>query len=176
MKGYREINAGRKPFKKAYVAVMLWVVGRAIQAAGRVDESVKAEFDALPEGFSFSLGVEPGGPCMIVGKNAQGHPKYLGWKPEGKRIDLKLRIKNIEAAMLLFSFRESTAVASARNRLIVDGEVSSACAAVRILDIVEVYLLPRMMAKLAVKRYPVWTPWRKYIGRFRIYFRSLLGY
>ena len=95
MKDYREMTAGRKSFKRAYVAVMLWFVGRAIQAAGRVDESVKAEFDALPEGFSFSLGVEPYGPCMIVGKNAKGRPKYLGWKPEGTRVDLKLRIKNL---------------------------------------------------------------------------------
>jgi len=176
MKGYREITAGRKPFKKAYVAVMLWVVGRAIQAAGRVDKSVKAEFDTLPDGFSFSLGVEPAGPYMIVGKNAKGYPKYGGWKPGGTRIDLKIRIKNIEAAMLLFSFRESTAVATARNRLIVDGDVPSACAVIRMLDIVEVYLLPRMIAKLAVKRYPDWTPWRKYMGRVRIYFRALLGY
>jgi hypothetical protein len=176
MGDYREVQAGSKPLKRVYIAVMLWFVGRAIQAAASVDKVVREEFEQLPEGFAFALGVEPHGPFMIVGKNQKGRVKYLGWKPEDKHIDLKLKIKNIEAAMLLFTFQESTTVASARNRLIVDGEVPHACAAVRILDIVEVYLLPKLIARLAVKRYPVWTFRRKYIGRTRIYFRSLLGY
>jgi len=176
MADYREVATGRKPFKRAYVAVMLWFVGRAIQAAARVDKVVKKEFEALPEEFTFSLGVEPNGPHMIVGKNKKGRVKYMGWKPEGKNIDLKMKIKNLEAAILMFTFQESTAIATARDRMIVDGEVSYACAVVRVLDIVEVYLLPRLIARLAVKRYPVWSFRHKYIGRARIYFRSILGY
>jgi hypothetical protein len=174
--GYREVKAGTKPFKRAYISVMMWFVGRAMQAASRVDRAVKKEFEELPDMFTFCLGVKPNGPNMIVGKNKKGRVKYLGGNPAGKDIDLKISIKNIEAAMLLFTFQESTAVASARNRLIVDGEVPHACAAVRVLDIVEVYLLPKFIARLAVKRYPVWSFARKYIGRTRVYFRSILGY
>ncbi len=176
MADYRKVAAGRKPFKRAYVAVMLWFVGRAIQATARVDKVVKKEFEALPEEFTFSLGVEPGGPHMIVGKNKKGRVKYMGWEPEGKHIDLKMEIKNLEAAILMFTFQESTAIAIARDRMIVDGEVSYACTVVRVLDIVEVYLLPRLIARLAVKRYPLWSFRHKYIGRARIYFRSILGY
>jgi len=66
MADYREVATGRKPFKRAYVAVMLWFVGRAIQAAARVDKVVKEEFEVLPEEFTFSLSVEPNGPHMIV--------------------------------------------------------------------------------------------------------------
>lgn len=176
MSDYREVMPGGKPFKRAYVAIMLWFVGRAIQAAARVDKEVREEFAKLPDGFAFSLGVEPEGPRMIVGKNEKGRVKYMGWNPAKKRVDLHMRIKNIEAAFLLFTFQESTAVANARDRLIIDGEVPYACAAVRILNIVEVYLLPRMIARLAVKRYPAWSRRRKMIGRARIYVRSLLGY
>ena len=176
MADYRKIAAGSKPFKKTYIATMLWFVGRAIQAAAGVDKVVKEEFKKLPEGFIFSLGVEPNGPCMIVGKNKKGRVKYMGGNPEGKHIDLKMKIKNIEAAILMFTFQESTAIATARDRMIVDGEVPHACAIVRVLDIVEVYLLPGLIAKLAVKRYPNWPFRRKYIGRTRIYFRSVLGY
>ena len=176
MDDFKEITAGNKPFKKAYVAVMLWFVGRAIQAAARVDKDVKKEFEKLPEGFTFCLGVLPRGPYMIVGKNEKGRVKYMGWKPGGKRIDLDMKIKNIEAAILMFTFQESTAAASARNRMIVDGEVPYVCAIVRMLDIGEVYLLPKFIARLAVKRYPAWSFGRKYIGRVRIYFRSILGY
>jgi hypothetical protein len=176
MGDYREVQAGSKPLKRAYVAVMLWFVGRAIQAAARVDKAVREEFEQLPEEFTLALGVEPHGPYMVVGKNQKGRVKYLGWKPEDKHIDLKLKIKNIEAAVLLFTFQESTAVAFTRNRLILYGEVPHACATARILDSVEVYLLPKLIARMAVKRYPIWSFRRKYIGRTRIYFRSLLGY
>ena len=176
MGDFKEVTSGNKPFKKAYVAIMLWFVGRAIQAAAKVDKDVKKEFETLPEGFTFCLGVLPKGPYMIVGKNEKGRVKYMGWKPGGIRIDLDMKIKSIEAAILMFTFQESTTVATARDRMIVDGEVPHVCAVVRMLDIGEVYLLPKFIARLAVKRYPAWSFGRKYIGRVRIYFRSILGY
>jgi len=176
MSDFKELTSGNKPFKKAYVAVMLWFVGRAIQAASRVDKQVKSEFEKLPEGFTFCLGVLPNGPYMIIGKNKKGRVKYLGWKPGNRRIDLTMKIKSLEAAILMFTFQESTAVATARDRIIVDGEVPHACAIVRVLDIGEVYLLPKCIAVFAVKRYPVWSFGRKYVGRIRIYFRSIVGY
>jgi hypothetical protein len=176
MKNFREVAAGKNSLKKDYVAIMLWFVGKAIQAASSVDKDVKKEFEQLPDYFTFSLGVMPDGPHMVVGKTRKGIVQYIGWDPEGRHIDLKMKIKNIEAAMLLFTFQESTALASARNRLIVDGEVPHACAVVRILDTVEVYLLPKIIAKLAVKRYPVWSPGRKYLGRVMVYIRTILGF
>jgi hypothetical protein len=165
MGDFREVTPGGKPLKRVYVAIMLWFVGWAIQAAAVVDDDVKKEFENLPDG-----------PTMIVGKNRRGKVKYLGWNPKGRLIDLKMKIKNLEAAILMFTFQESTAVANARVRMIVDGEVPPACAIVRVLDIVEVYLLAKIIAKLAVKRYPVWSFGRKWIGRTRIYFRAVLGY
>ncbi|MEI8172069.1 MAG: hypothetical protein WCH07_01135 [Deltaproteobacteria bacterium] len=176
MENFREVRAGGKSLKKDYVSIMLWFVGRAIQAASAVDKDVRKEFEQLPDHFTFSLSVMPDGPHMIVGKTKKGIVQYIGWDPEGRDIDLKMKIKNIEAAMLLFTFQESTTIATARNRLIVDGEVPHACAVVRILDIVEVYLLPKIIAKLAVKRYPVWSPGRKYGGRTWIYIRTILGF
>ena len=176
MGDFREVTPGGNPLKRVYVAIMLWFVGRAIQAAAVVDDDVKKEFENLPDGFTFSLGVMPDGPTMIVGKNRRGKVKYLGWNPKGRLIDLKMKIKNLEAAILMFTFQESTAVANARVRMIVDGEVPPACAIVRVLDIVEVYLLAKIIAKLAVKRYPVWSFGRKWIGRTRVYVRAVLGY
>ena len=176
MNNFREIAAGRKSLKKDYLAIMMWFMGKAIQAAAAVDGAVKNEFAELPDGFTFALSVMPSGPHMIVGKDQMRFVRYRGWDPEGKRIDLKMKIKNIEAAMLIFTFQESTTLATARDRLIVDGEVAHACAVVRILDIVEVYLLPKIIAKLAVKRYPAWSYGRKYFGRVLVYVRTALGF
>ena len=101
--------------------------------------------------------------------------RYLGANSNQRYIDLKLSIKNMEAAILLFTFQESTVMAVARNRLIVDGDIPAACAVVRILDMVEVFLLPKWLASLAVRRYPQWPPFRKYVGRALIYLRTVVG-
>jgi len=174
-KGYREIRPGNKILKRWYVGIMLWFMGRAIQAAAKADREVRREMARLPEGFTFVLGVLPASPAMIVGKDDRGRVKYRGRRTEGKQIDLQLKIKNIEAAVLMFTFQESTATAVARDRLVVDGEVTSACAVVRILDIVEVYLLPKFLAGMAVKRYPSWTLGRKWFGRLQVYLRTIIG-
>jgi hypothetical protein len=173
---YREIIPGSRHVKRLYLSVLFWFLGRAIAAAARVDKEVAGEFAALPDGFRAAISVIPNGPHMIVGKNAKGRVQYLGFQLKDTPLHLALQAKNIEAAMLMFTFAESTTTAAARNRLIVDGDVSLACAFVRILNIVEVYLLPKIIARLAVRRYPQWSFVRKYLGRTRIYFRTILGY
>ncbi len=167
---------GEKPFKRLYIAIMLWFMGRAIQATAMVDDEVAKEVADLPLNFSFSLGVAPYGPAMLLCKNKNGRLKYLGSNLEDKEIDVKMTIKNLEAAILLFTFQEGTAVSNSRYRMTVDGNLPEACAIVRILNKVEVYLLPKFIAKLALKRYPQWSPIRNFIRRVRIYFRTIIGY
>lgn len=173
---FREWTPGGVPFKRAYIAVMLWFVGRAIQAASRVDKAVKREFARLPQGYTFRLGVMPDGPYMVVGKEETGRVKYLGGDSKGRPLDLDMKIKHMEAAFRMFTFQESTAAATCRNRLILDGELQPALGIIRILDAVEVFLLPKLLARLAVKRYPSWSLIRKFVGRTRIYVRAVLGY
>jgi len=171
----KDIQSGRKPLKRAYVGIFLWFTGRAIQAAAKVDKQVREEFDNLPDDFTFSLGCLPEGPWMVIGKE-KGSVKYLGGNPGERHVHVRLAIKSVDAAFLILSFQESTALATTRNRLITDGEVPYALAVIRILDIVEVYLLPKIIASLAVKRYPKWwSIGRKLGGRIGVYTRTLLG-
>jgi hypothetical protein len=173
---YREVSPGRSHLKRLYMAVNLWFMGRAIQAASRVDERVRNELQTLPDGFTFALGVMPTGPHFIVQKTKTDTARYIGRRIDTQPVDLKMEFKHLEAGMLTFTFRENTPVATARDRLIVDGEVAYACSVVRILDIVQIYLLPKVIARLAVKRYPRWPIGRKLINRSRIYWRSVIGY
>jgi len=157
------------------IAVMLWIVGRAIQAAARVDKLVRKEFDNLRKDFAFSLGILPGGPYMFMGKDKKGRIKYLGWNPKGKKTTLQMGIRNMEAGFLVFTFQESTAVGFAHSRFVVEGDLSDSLAVVRVLDLVEVLLLPWFITKLAVKRYPKWSelsPFRKYLDRVLVYIRA----
>ncbi|MCX7679448.1 MAG: hypothetical protein N2316_09540 [Spirochaetes bacterium] len=173
---YPEIKPGKKLIKRIYIATMLFIFGRAFQAVSRVDKGAKEEFAQLPSDFMLDFGVLPNGPHMIVGKDKDGKIKYFGWNPSGKKITLKMHIKNIEAAMRLLTFRESSCTASARDRIIVDGDLPAACNILHIMDLLEVLLLPKVIAKLGVKRYPKWSqlsPLRKWVSRVLTYIRLI---
>jgi len=172
---FPEIKPKGKLIKKIYVAVMLWIVGRAIQAAAKVDREVKEEFAALRDDFMVKLWIAPDGPAMIVGKDKKGVVKYMGWSDKGKKVTLDMKIKNLEGAILVFTFQEGTCEAFCNDRFIVSGDLPDACTFVRILNLIEVYLLPKIITSLAVKRYPKWSqmnPVRKYVGRALIYIRA----
>ena len=176
LKDFKMVSPAGKPIKRLYLAIMLWFVGRAVQAAARVDKKVRRTFDEIPDGFTFALTVAPNGPAMVIGKDKNGKVKYLGSDTDKRFIDLRLTIKNMEAALLLFTFQEPTLLAVARDRMVVDGDISVACAVVRILDMVEVFLLPKIIASLAVRRYPQWSFVRKIVGRTLIYLRAVVGF
>ncbi|MBN2077767.1 MAG: hypothetical protein JW838_02295 [Spirochaetes bacterium] len=196
---YPEHKPGKALISRLYVAIMLWIVGRAIQAAAKMDKDVKREFSELPDNFLMSLGILPEevfppnylasimpsfitergilplGLNMIIGKDKKGKVRYMGSNPHGKKITLQMGIKNLQAAMLVFTFRESTTTAFAHDRFIVNGDLVQGLAVVRILNIIEVYLLPKIITKLAVKRYPKWSemsPLRKHLLRIMIYIRA----
>ncbi len=173
-----DIRPGKKRLKRAYIAIILWVVGRAIQVGARVDRDIKNEFEALPEGFTFYLGIYPDGPYMVVGKNEKGKVKFLGMNPAGINVNLRLSIKTMEAALLVFTFQEGTCLAFARERFVADGELPQALGIVRVLNRIETLLLPKIIAKLAVKRYPKWSelnPVRKYFTRVAVYLGIVTG-
>jgi hypothetical protein len=197
---YPEIQPGKKLFKRVYIAILLWTVGKAVQVAAKVDKEVKEELAKLPNNFTLRMMVAPEkafplffyakmlpafiadkgrllyGIQMFIHKDKDGKIVYQGADPKGKKVDLSLIFKNIEAAWLVLSFQESTATGYMHDRFIVEGDLVHACRFVRVLDIVEVFLLPKIIAKLAVKRYPKWSemnPIRKYVKRIVIY---LLAY
>lgn len=196
---YTEIKPGRKWIKRFYLAIMLWTVGKAIPVAAKVDREVKKEIDKLPNNFTLRLmvlperafppffyakmlppfvadkGLLPYGLQMIIHKDEEGKLHYQGADPRGKKFDLSMAFKSLEAAMMVFTFRESTPMAYAHDRFVVEGYLPNATVFMRVLDIVEVYLLPKLIARLAVKRYPTWSemsPLRKHINRIIIYVRA----
>lgn len=176
MKGFSEIKPKKNIFRRIYLSVMLWFTGRAIQAAARTDKAVKDEFSNMPDNYTFCLGAFPNGPWMVVGKDENGNVKYKGGNKDKQPVDLELVLKSAGSLFTLFTFQESTPTATARDRLYVSGDVPHACAAVRILDIVQVYLLPKPVAKLAIKRYPKWPLTRHIFTRTMVLARTVIGF
>ncbi len=154
----------------------MWYTGRAIQAAARIDENIKKDFAQLPNGLTLALTVNPSGPSMILGKNSEGKVKYLGSNLDKQKIDFKMVLLNIEAAIQTFTLQENTVTALMRCRMYVDGEAGYAQPFTRVMDAVEAYLLPKFIAKLAVKRYPSLPVVKKIIGNLKITFGAILGF
>jgi hypothetical protein len=169
---YPEFRPKTSYIRKAYIFTMLLVVGRAIEAAAKLDSTVKDIFSQLPEGFCFCLGVGPKGPWLVARKDKKGCLRYLGWQKRAAKAHLSLTIKNVSSAMRVFTFQESTAQAFSYDRFQVEGSLPQALAFMRALDRVEVYLLPKIIAKLAVKRYPDSSELpvlKKHLNRILIY-------
>ena len=103
MEALIEIKPKRKPFQRIYLGIMLWFVGRAIQAAARVDKQVKKEFKDMPTGYTFSLGAFPNGPYMIVGKDDKGKVRYLGSNLSKHPADLEMTLKSMKNLFVLFT-------------------------------------------------------------------------
>jgi hypothetical protein len=175
MVDFLEITSGRQTLKRWYLAVMFRFFGRAIQAAARVDQPVTSEFAAMPENYTFCLGAFPAGPYMVVGKDENGRVRYMGSSIAHRTIHLHLTFKSPALLFLVFTFREGTPIANARNRLYVRGDVAQACAVMRVMDMIQVFLLPKFLAKRAVKRYPDWSVKRRTLVRAQVYIRTIAG-
>lgn len=169
----------RKVFKKFYLNLLMAVVGRAMQSAYRTDRGIRTEIDKLGSDFTAGFRVLENGPSFIMKKeyDKKSRPRfrYIGSykKYPDFNAGLTIKPKNLEAAFRLLTFRESTATAEAYSRFIVDGSLEAVCTFIRVFDRLEIFLLPKVIAKLAVKRYQ--SPKKKWITRLRIYFGIVIG-
>jgi len=167
----------RKPGKavlrarRLYVSLMFQVMGRALQAISEVDESVRREASALPAGLLFEMAVMPDGPGLVVEHTGNGYFRFHGDQAPGP-VTLSVRFKHIAHAFLVLSFQEKTAEAFANDRMLVDGDISQAVRMTRILNRLESFILPQLLARRALKEYPqeLRLP-GKLIGATRIWLR-----
>ncbi|MBJ9985643.1 hypothetical protein IAE19_09340 [Acinetobacter sp. S40] len=136
-----------------YVKLMMDVIGRGLVMASQVDEEIQNEVAKFPAGFVLSMNVFPNGPAFVAEVTADKKLQLITLE-QGKP-DLTVTFKHLTHAFMVFSFQESTAQAFANDRMIADGDVSSAIRLVRCLNKMESLILPKMVASLAVKQYPV---------------------
>lgn len=170
---YRELAPAGRPFQKAAVGFVLWFLGRAVAAAATFDPAVQADFDQLPDWFAFTLEVIPNGPAMVIEKQDRGRVRYTSRNPADGLPVLRFQFKHLAGAFQVLTFRESSAVANASSRFVVDGDPAYGCVVIRILDRVQVLLLPAPIARLAVKRYPKIPVFETWKARLKLYIGML---
>ena len=157
-----------------YVQVMTWLIGRLLEAASQVDEKVRKELSALPDSFVFSMGSLPDGPVFVMQKQADGS-LYCLRKNDTATADLIISFKHVKLAFLVFAFQEGTARSFANERILLDGEIHLAMIIVRCLDRMESLVLPKFIAKRALKRYPSISLHEKLGLALKIYINLVLG-
>ena len=163
-----DLNPG--PLKRPYVALMMDVIGRGLEAASQVDEKIQREVRKLPDGFMFDMRALPDGPCFVMEKEGASSLRYIGNKAPRKP-DVSMKFKHLNHAFLVLSFQEGTARAFANDRLLLDGEVAHAMKLVRCLNRMESLILPKFVAIRALKRYPRLSLTEKLADGGRIYSR-----
>ena len=157
------------PWKRRYVALMMDVIGRSLEAASQVDEAIQREVANLPALLMFEMRVLPNGPALAMVRTEEGTLRYLG-SSAPRKVDVAMKFKHLQHAFLVFSFQESTSRAFANDRILLDGEIAYAMKLVRCLNRMEALILPKFIAARAVKRYPTdLSLLSKVLGGGRIY-------
>lgn len=148
----KDLDSVDYSFQSAYVAGMMGLIARLLQAGSQVDEEIKREVSALPDGFVFKMEVMPN----LASFSMQKRDNALHALPADSSIesDLTIKFKHISHAFLVLSFQEGTAVSFANDRLLLDGNTALAMKMVRCLNRVEAVVLPKIVAERAVKTYP----------------------
>jgi hypothetical protein len=135
--------------RKAVAAVVFAVLGRGLVAAARLDERVRAEAGAWPEGTVITLGIGPFGP-QVSWRAGGGMLEYLG----GAEVEptLAVTFKSVDGALPLLLGMKSVLGAFAEHRAMVTGDLALAMSFVRCLHIVEGYLFPDLMTRRILPR------------------------
>jgi hypothetical protein len=139
--------------RRHYVQAMFRFMGHALEAISQVDRKVMEDARLLPDGLVFQMMVLPSGPGLVLEHTGGGRLRYLGADYNGK-VGLSIRFKHMAHAFLVLSFQEKTTEAFANDRMVVDGDISLAVRMTRILNRMESIILPRLIARRAVKEYP----------------------
>ena len=145
----RALKRFYRHYRAIHVAIGLKLLGWLMIACSHLDELMEEDLRRFPDGFTIAFGVF-------------GHRLRLGLKVrEGKlypddqpHVDLLAQFKHMEHAFMTLTLREGSINAYARQRFILEGNVSSAWIFVRVLCRVQALILPKVLAKRVLKSVP----------------------
>lgn len=159
--------------QKAYVALMMDTIARALVSASQVDGELRDEIAGFPADFTIQMIVLPNGSHFNL--RVQADKTLVRVESLDRKPDLSVKFKHVSHAFLVFSFQESTSRAFANDRMIADGEVSYAIRLVRCLNKLEALILPKPIAALAVKRYPTNLSLTEKVSKAAQIYASVVG-
>lgn len=167
---YHDIKPSKNIFKRLVARIVLWFLGRGIQAASTLDPIVQKEIESWDkESVTIMLKVNDFGPALSLRK-VNNRLRMIGTKEIDNPV-LAIYFKNIEGALLVLTGQLGIAQGFAEHRYIVKGDIGLSMSFVRILYIVESYLFPAFITRKILKQEP-----KKGSNSFKIYLGTILGW
>ncbi|MEZ6929091.1 hypothetical protein [Aeromonas sp. S16(2024)] len=159
--------------RRLWIGGLLWVIGRTLCRAARVDEAVRRELAPLPEGLCIRLEVH-GLPYGLTLHQAAGRWRCGPAPLEATNPNLlRVCFKHPAIAFRALSFRLGINQAFCENRLLVEGDLSAAMHLVRALEQLQALILPAFVARPLLRHYP--SPRHKLTRACHIYLGLLTG-
>ncbi|MFQ2903705.1 hypothetical protein ACK30V_09405 [Aeromonas caviae] len=160
--------------RRLWIGSLLWVIGRTLCRAARVDEAVRRELAPLPDGLSIQLAVNGLTGGLTIHKAGGRWRTGAAPQPdEAAPHPLRVHFKHPAIAFRTLSFRLGINQAFCENRLQVEGDLSAAMHLVRALEQLQSLILPAFIARPLLRHYP--DPHRKLARACHIYLGLLTG-
>lgn len=130
--------------------VVLFFLYRGFKAGYKFDERIRKEIDGWQDGFTavIETGVKNLKLCI---RKKDGKLQKL---KNTDKADIVITFKSIDAAFLMFTGRLGVAKAYAQHRFTLKGEINQTMSLVRVIDLVEAYLFPKIITKNILKEVP----------------------
>ncbi|WP_310596980.1 hypothetical protein [Aeromonas aquatica] len=157
--------------RRGWIIALLWIIGRTLCRAARIDEAVRRELAPLPEGLCIRLEVH-GLRHRLTLHKAAGRWRY-GPPATPAPHSLRVCFKHPAIAFRVLSFRLGINQAFCENRLLVEGDLVVAMHLVRALEQLQALILPAFMVRPLLRHYP--NPSHKLSRAGRIYLGLLTG-
>ena len=138
--------------KRLVTHISLLAFGMSFELLSKIDPQVQQEVKAWPEGWRFRLGVLPEGPAVNLVKQT-GRMVCTGMGVE-RDVDLAVMFKNLDSCLLVFLGQIGSPTAFAEHRAICHGSIQQAMQVSRAMDVITLYLFPRLVNRRTFKRMP----------------------
>lgn len=158
--------------RRLWMGGLLWIIGRTLCRAARVDEAVRRELAPLPDGLVIRLEVSGMRRGLTLHKSG-GRWRCGPALDSGGLPPLRVRFKHPAVAFRVLSFRLGINQAFCENRLQVEGDPGVAMHLVRALEQMQALILPAVIARPLLRHYP--HPPRKLARACHIYLGLLTG-
>ncbi|MFM5817605.1 hypothetical protein [Aeromonas sanarellii] len=158
--------------RRLWMGGLLWIIGRTLCRAARVDEAVRRELAPLPDGLVIRLEVNGMRRGLTLHKSG-GRWQSGAALDSGGLHPLRVRFKHPAVAFRVLSFRLGINQAFCENRLQVEGDPGAAMHLVRALEQLQSLILPAVIVRPLLRHYP--HPPRKLARACHIYLGLLTG-
>ncbi len=136
--------------KKAVVTAGFYALGRVLESASKVDDSMKNDVAEWDEGYCFYMKVLPSGPSLAMQKTGK-YLKFLGMK-ELESANMVVEVKNMEIAFKMITAQLGAHHVYAQHQIGVVGSVADSMRFIRMVYTAEDYLFPKILSKNILKK------------------------